>query len=46
MQLFVLAILPALILWQLTYGIPLIVMPASLLVGVIIFWIGQTLRES
>lgn len=45
-QLFVLGALPALIVYQLTFGIPLIVMPACLLVGVILFSIGTRLRES
>jgi len=45
-QLFVLGALPALIVYQLTFGIPLIVMPASLLVGVVLFSIGTRLRES
>ncbi len=45
-QLFVLAVLPVLVYWQLNFGIPLIVMPVSLLIGVTIFSIGTKLRES
>lgn len=46
LQLAVLGFLPGLIVYQLTYGIPLIVMPALLLVGMIVFSIGTRLRES
>lgn len=46
MQLFVLAVLPVLIYWQLSFGIKLIVMPVSLLIGITIFTIGTKLRES
>lgn len=46
MQLFVLSALPALILYQLSFGIPLIVMPACLLAGVILFAAGTHLREN
>ncbi|MFO1022613.1 MAG: hypothetical protein U0903_18235 [Planctomycetales bacterium] len=45
MQLMVLALLPALIIWQLTYGIRLVVMPTMTLVGIVIFYIGTRLRE-
>ena len=45
MQLAMLSFLPALILFQLEYGIPLIVMPACLLVAYIVFRIGTKLRE-
>lgn len=45
-QLFVLGALPTLIVYQLTFGIPLIVMPACLLVGVVLFSIGTRLREN
>lgn len=45
-QLIVLGALPALIVYQLTFGIPLIVMPASLLAGGVLFSIGTRLRES
>ena len=46
MQLFVLAALPVLIYYQLTFGFRLIMMPACLLVGIILFTIGTRLRES
>ena len=45
MQLFVLAILPMLILFQLEFGFRLIVMPVSLVIGIVIFSIGARLRE-
>lgn len=45
LQLLVLAVLPTLIYFQLTFGFRLIVMPASLLVGVVLFAIGTRLRE-
>ena len=46
MQLFVLAVLPVLVYWQLNFGIRLIVMPVSLVIGVVVFTIGTKLRES
>ena len=46
LQFAVLVFLPMLILWQLNFGIPLIVMPALTLVGIIVFWVGHKLRES
>jgi hypothetical protein len=45
MQLSVLAFLPMLILWQLTFGFRLILMPALTIVGIVVFTIGQKLRE-
>ena len=45
-QLVVLAGLPALIYFQLRFGIKLIVMPACLLAGIILFSLGTKLRES
>lgn len=45
MQLGVLAFLPMLILWQLNFGFRLILMPALTLVCIILFSIGQKLRE-
>ena len=45
MQLVVLGVLPALIYFQLVYGFQLVVMPVSLLIGVILFAIGTKLRE-
>lgn len=46
LQLFVLAALPVLIYFQLTFGFRLIVMPTCLLAGVVLFTIGTRLRES
>jgi hypothetical protein len=45
LQLVVLTLLPMLILWQLDFGIPLIVMPALTVVGIVVFYIGHRLRE-
>jgi hypothetical protein len=45
LQLAALTLLPMLILWQLDFGIPLIVMPALTVVGIILFYIGYRLRE-
>ena len=41
-----LVFLPMQMLWQLDFGIPLVVMPASILVCTLVFWIGTRLRES
>lgn len=41
----VLVFLPCLILWQLTFSIRLVLMPACLLAGSVVFWIGTVLRE-
>lgn len=46
LQFVVLAILPVLVLWQLLFGIPLIVMPVSLIISVVLFMVGTRLRES
>jgi len=46
LQFVVLSALPALILVQLYYGFPLIVMPVCLLAGVILFAAGTHLREN
>jgi hypothetical protein len=46
LQLITLGILPAIVVFQLYYGFRLIVMPASLLAGIILFSIGTALRES
>jgi len=46
LQLFVLSVLPVLIAYQLYFGFPLIVMPACLLAGVAVFFVGTRLRES
>jgi hypothetical protein len=45
LQLAALTLLPMLILWQLDFGIPLIVMPMLTVVGIILFYIGYKLRE-
>jgi len=45
LQILVLSALPALVVYQLQFGIPLIVMPACLLAGVILFAAGTRLRE-
>ena len=45
MQLFVLTLLPMLILFQLNFGIQLIVMPVALVIGIVLFSIGARLRE-
>ena len=45
MQLGALTLLPMLILWQLDFGIPLIVMPMLTVVGIVMFYIGYKLRE-
>jgi hypothetical protein len=45
LQLAVLASLPMLIVWQLTFGFRLILMPLLTLVGIIVFTIGHRLRE-
>ena len=46
LQLAVLVFLPMLILWQLNFGIPLVVMPAMTVVGIVVFWVGHKLRAS
>jgi len=46
LQFAVLLFLPLLIFWQIDFGIPLIVMPAALVVSSVVFWIGYRLRES
>ena len=45
LQIFVLSALPALVIYQLSFGIPLIVMPVCLLAGIILFLAGTHLRE-
>jgi hypothetical protein len=45
LQLMVLMFLPLVIGWQLFFGLPLIAMPASVLVAVGVFWVGQVLRK-
>ena len=46
LQLVVLSVLPALILYQLYFGLELIVMPICLLAGVVLFAAGTYLREN
>ncbi len=45
MQLAVLALLPLVILWQLEFGMPLIVMPFLTLLAIFLFSFGTKLRE-
>ena len=45
LQLLVLAVLPTLILFQLQFRFRLMVMPVSLIIGIVIFAIGAKLRE-
>jgi hypothetical protein len=45
LQVVALTLLPMLMLWQLDFGIPLIVMPALTVVGIVIFYVGRRLRE-
>lgn len=46
LQLLVLGALPALIYFQLMYGIRLILMPVCLIAGMVVFQLGAWLRES
>jgi hypothetical protein len=46
LQFLTLVFLPALIVWQLTFGFSLIWMPGLLLVGIGVFTIGTRLREA
>ena len=46
LQLMALGALPAVVVFQLLFGFRLIVMPASLLVGMLIFWVGSVIREA
>ena len=45
LQFFVLVFLPGLIIWQLSLGFDLLVMPTCLIGGIIVFGIGTKLRE-
>ncbi len=45
LQVAALTLLPMLILWQLDFGIPLIVMPTLTVVGIVVFYVGHRLRE-
>lgn len=46
MQLTALVALPSIVIFQLFFGFRLIVMPISLVAGILVFWLGTTLRES
>lgn len=46
LQLAVLAALPAVIIGQLAYNFHLLVMPISLVIGIVVFLVGYKLRES
>ncbi len=46
LQLAVLTFLPALIFFQLDFGIRLIVMPVCTVLAILVFWIGTKLRET
>ena len=45
LQVCVLTFLPCLILYQLQYGIKLVLMPACTVGGILLFWLGTMLRE-
>lgn len=45
LQFLALVFLPMLIYWQLQFGFELIWMPAMLMVGVVVFFVGHLLRE-
>ena len=46
MQLAALTLLPLVILFQLNFGLPLLVMPVITLIGIVVFFIGTKLRGS
>ncbi len=46
LQVAAMVLLPALVLWQLIFGFPLILMPILLVAGMAVFGIGTKLRES
>ena len=46
LQFAVLVFLPMLMLWQLNFGIPLLVMPVLTLVAIMVFMVGDKLRKS
>ena len=45
LQIAAMVFLPLLILWQLNFGFPLILMPILLVAGIAVFGIGTKLRE-
>lgn len=45
MQFAALVLLPLLIVWQLKFGFRLLWMPALTVAAIVVFWIGQNLRE-
>jgi len=45
LQLLTLSVLPLIIVFQLYYGFRLIVMPISLVIGILLFSVGTALRE-
>jgi len=45
LQFAVLAFLPLLIIWQLNFGFPLLWMPALTVAGMVVFWIGHSMRD-
>ena len=45
LQLMVLMLLPMLIGWELFFDMPLIVMPSALLVAIVLFTLGNRLRQ-
>lgn len=46
LQLAALTFLPLVILFQLNFGIQLLVMPTCTVIGIAVFWLGTKLRES
>ena len=46
LQFLTLVLLPAIVVWQLTFGFPLIWMPGLLLAGIAVFTVGTKLREA
>lgn len=46
LQIITLTLLPSIVVYQLFFGFRLIIMPASLLVGITLFSLGTWLRES
>ena len=46
LQLLALGTLPSIVIFQLFYGFRLIVMPISLICGIVVFGIGTLLREA